>query len=121
MKKPTLISALAIVTVTTASLAIPATVSASSFKREEVKKVHGDHQRDHHDRRGHDVDRRYIERHREYRHPGYSRWAPSRDYRDRGHHYGHHDKYRYDYRPVERYRHHHDDDVRLRIFYDLHL
>jgi Ni/Co efflux regulator RcnB len=121
MKKSTLISALAIAAAATASLALPATASASSFQRDEVRVVHGVHQRETHVLRVHDVDRRYIERHRAYRNPGHSRWAPSRDYHDRGHHYGQHDKYRYDYRPVQRERHHHDDDLRLRIFYDFHL
>ncbi len=121
MKKPNLLSALAIAAVASASLALPATASASSFKHEELKKVHGEHYRDHQGRRDHGVDHRYIGRHRDYRRPGNTRWAPSPSRHDRGHHYGHYHGHRYDYRPVERYRHYHDDDVRLRIFYDLHL
>ena len=112
MKKPTLLSALAVAVIATASLALPATASASSFRHEEVKKVHGD------GHRGHDVDRRYIERRRDSRHHGQTRWAPPRHYRQHG--YGHRHGHRYGHRPIERYRHHHDD-VRLRLFYDLHL
>lgn len=123
MKKPTLISALAIATLATAGLALPATASASPNKHEETRVVRHDHQRDHNVRRVHDVDRRYIESHRDYRSHGQTRWAPSRHHHDRGHHYGHQRKHshRYDYRPVERYRHRHDDDLRVRIFYDFHL
>ena len=123
MKKPNLISALAIVAVTATTLTLPATASASSYTREEVRVVRDDHQRDPNFHRVHNVDRRYIKRHRDYRGHSHSRWAPTRHHHDRGHHYGHKHKHqqRYDYRPVERHQRRHNDDLRVRILYDLHL
>ncbi len=125
MKKPNLISALAIAAVTATSLTLPATASATSYTREEVRVVRDDHQRNPSLHRVHDVDRRYIKRHRDYRGHGHShsRWAPTRHHHDRGHHYGHKHKHqqRYDYRPVERHQRRHNDDLRVRILYDLHL
>lgn len=120
MKKSTLISTLAVAAITMGSLALPGTASASSFKHDAERAVSSvqHQQRDHNVRRVHDTDRRYTRRHRDH---GHTRWAPSHRH-DRGHHHGHRKHvYRYDYRPVERYRHRHDDDLRVRIYYDLHL
>ena len=111
MKKPTLISALTVAVIATAGMALPAGASAATFAGEAVKKVHADNYRGHRDHRG--VDRRYIERHHDYRRYGHSRWAPPRHQHRHGHHYGHKQGYGY--------RHRYDDDIRVRIFYDLHL
>lgn len=117
MKKPNLISALAIAAVAAASLSLPATVSADSYRHEETKVV----------RHNHDANLRPVhnfdQRHSDSRGHGHTKWAPSRPRHDRGHHYGHRHQHgeRYDYRPVERHQRHHNDDIRVRIFYDLHL
>lgn len=119
MKKPTLLSALAMAAVTAASLTLPATAATASSFNEVNKELRRFHQRETPFQHVHNVERRYNERHH-----GYNRFAPPRRYRhDNGHHYGHYKHHkRYEYRPVERYRRHHrNDDLRVRIFYDLHL
>lgn len=123
MKKPNLISALAIAAVAAASVILPGTASAASFKHEESKVMRSEHPGAAKAQLVH-----YVDRH-DYRGHGHSRWAPSPRYQhDRGRHYGHQKHYRhhehgrrYDYRPVERRHHRHNDDLRVRIFYDLHL
>jgi Ni/Co efflux regulator RcnB len=129
MKKQTLIPVLAIAAVA-ATLSLPATASADTFKHKETTVLHSDH-RDSNVRPVHDDGRRYSES----RHQGPGRWAPPRFQHDRGHHYGHQPRYeqRYEYRPIVRqeyrqeyrpvvvYRPVPTDDIRVRISYDLNL
>jgi Ni/Co efflux regulator RcnB len=118
MKKPALISTLAFAAIAATSLALPATASASAFQNVVEKQQRGEQHRVHN-----------VTRHRDDRKHGHTRWAPSPRHSHRGHDYGHHyghhygrqHKHRYDNRPTEHYRHHRNDDVRVRIFYDLHL
>lgn len=131
MKKPNLLSALAIAAVAVASLSLPATASADSIKHQERTVVRGDHPRDGQLRPVHNAERRYSDSH----HHGHTRWAQSRYQQGRGHHHGHQRRhmhrhevrpverhvYRYDYRPVERYQPHYDDGIRVQLSYDLHL
>ena len=132
MKKPTLISSLAVAAIAAASLALPATASASSFMDEATKRVKAEHLREAKALPVHYADRHYDgrrddRRHRDYRRDdrrghGHTRWEPPRYRHDHGHHYGQHKRdYRYDYRPVERHQHRHNDDLRVRILYDLVL
>jgi len=118
MKKPALISALALAAVAAASLALPASASAASFRELAQSQGRAEPQRVH--ERRHDGGGRYDHQQRDSRHHGSSRWAPSPHYRDRGHHYGHQHHYRYDTRPTGHY-HRYNDDLRVRIYYDLHL
>lgn len=131
MNKQTLIPALALATLTAATLALPATASADSFKHKETTVVRGDHMRDGNVRRVHDGERRY--RHGQQHGPSRRAAAPHRH--NHGHHYGHQHRHpprhdhgpvvryepRADYRVVERYEPRYDDNIRVRISYDLHL
>lgn len=138
MNKKTLFTSLALATVLGASMTLPTTASAHEVVRETTVKVIRDV--DHHDRyRRHDnVDRWYVERHREAK----SRWAPH-DYHDKHHkkhwkkhwkkhskkHRHDHDRYERrvkreyrEYRPVEQqrvYRRHDNDSLRISIGYDI--
>lgn len=118
MKKPTLISVLAVAVATASLLSLPASASASSFKDDGAKSLRG----------GENVhpvhySERYNQRSGKYRGHSNILWAPPRYRHDRGHHYGEYRQHgrRDDYRPVERYHHRNNDDLRLRIFYELHL
>lgn len=120
MKKSNLLSALAIAAVAAASLSLPATASAASFKHQETQMVRSDHSRDGHIQKVHNVERRYNKSQRH----GHTKWAPSYPRHSRGQHYERHHRHgkHYDYRPVERHpQRRHNDDFRVRIFYDLHL
>lgn len=117
MKKPALISALALAAVAAASLALPASASAASFRELAAGQGRAEPQRVH--ERRHDGGDLYNHQRRDSHHHGSSRWAPSPHYRDRGH-YGHRHHYRYGYRPTQHY-HRYNDDLRVRIVYDLHL
>jgi Ni/Co efflux regulator RcnB len=134
MKKSTLLPALAIATLAAATLSLPATASADTFRHDGRETVaRGDHLRDGHNRPVHGV----VRRSSEPRHPDHRGWVqPDRHQYDRGHHYGHHHRdeqryeyrpivrqeyRRYDYRPVEVYQVIPSDDIRVRISYDLHL
>lgn len=133
MKISTMIPTLAIVATAAASLSLPATASADPFRHEVAPVMHGAYPGDAYARPVHD-ERRYSP----------IQYEPRYQY-DRGHHYGHRrpDVYRYDYRPVERRDYRYDyrpverpridyrpvevytprlnDDIRVRISYDLHL
>jgi Ni/Co efflux regulator RcnB len=127
MNKKTLISALALSAVMGTAVALPTTASAHEIVKEKRVTVIKKTQRHDEHRRG-DVDRWYIERHREV----ISRWEPPRyghryhrKDRGHGHKYGHRERRieRHDYRPVQQYRvvPRHNDGVRVRIDYDFWL
>ncbi|HEY0720243.1 MAG TPA: hypothetical protein VGE50_03215 [Gammaproteobacteria bacterium] len=139
MKKPTLLSALAIAAVAAASLSLPATASAARLSHEEATVLRGDQPRETYARPVHYIEHRYSDAPAH----GHPRWAQSRYQHDRGYHHGHHHRHaqRYEYRPVVRYEPRYEyrsveryeprvverydsrpsDDIRVRISYDLHL
>ncbi|MCW9089574.1 MAG: hypothetical protein OQK54_08605 [Gammaproteobacteria bacterium] len=124
MKKRNLITTLALTAVMGTAMALPATASAHEVIKEKRVKVIKTSDRHHGD-----VDRWYVERHREV-----TRWAPPRHGHkhrkhrghDRGHHYGHR-KQRHEYREYRRvehepvYRQRDRDGMRVRIDYDFWL
>ena len=124
MNMKTLISSLALTTLLGTAIALPATASAHEVVKEKRVTVIKKTERQDVRRHG-DVDRWYVERHREVTRS----WEPSRySYRNErgyGHKYGHRNErhdYR-DYRPVEHHRDYdrHNDGVRVRIDYDFWL
>lgn len=124
MKKSKLIPALAVAAVTAASLSLPATASADTYRHVERSVVRDDHRHDAPLRRVHDVEYRRIPVHHDHRHKHVhrhdyrpvERYVPRHEYRPVEYYVP-----RHDYRPVERYESRPDGDVRVRISYDLHL